>query len=173
MTVARIEWQCPGCERKFAIPANQPRPKLCPHCQQTATAIPKRPAQTPPIAAYADEPVIESELDFNEAPPESSAFVGGGGSLPSRPAKRRRYGELRSLSGVLKIMAGLIGLLTIVMLFESIHMLMDAPTGDVRRYLVYYSLGIMIGGATATISVYAFAVLLLMAMDIEHNTRRD
>ncbi len=174
MTVERIEWQCPGCQRKFAIPNTQPRPKLCPHCQQTGTSVLPKRSTTPTAApAYVTPPTVEPELDFAEEPLETPAPFAGSPSHSSRPVKRRRYAELRTLSLVLKIMAGFIGLLTIILLAESGRVVMSAEAGDVRRYLVYNCFGILIGGTTAALLVYAFAVLLVVALDVEYNTRQD
>ncbi len=173
MSVERIEWQCPGCHRKFAIPSNQPRPKLCPHCQQTAQAVPRQPAPSPAVAAHVSPAIAEPEVEFAEVP-VATPPLGGGASSPSpRPVKRRRYQELRTLSVVLKIMAGLIGFLMIGMLVENGRLVMETEEGDLRRYLVYQCLGTLIGGSTAVLLVYAFAVLLVVAADIEHNTRQD
>lgn len=34
MPIQRVEWTCPGCRRKFAIPATAATPSLCPDCRQ-------------------------------------------------------------------------------------------------------------------------------------------
>ncbi|QDU36218.1 hypothetical protein Mal4_05020 [Maioricimonas rarisocia] len=34
MAVARIEWRCPRCEKRYAIREDIPEPELCPACQQ-------------------------------------------------------------------------------------------------------------------------------------------
>src|SRR5688572_12908053 len=121
MAVERVEWQCPGCQRKFAIPSNLPRPKLCPHCQQTATSIrARRPANPTPSPAptFVSPEVIEPEFGLDEEPFDTLPADGGTSALPSRPFKRRRYEELRTLSLMLKVMAGVVALFTIVMLVE-------------------------------------------------------
>lgn len=170
MAVERIEWQCPGCHRKFAIPSNQPRPKLCPHCQQTAQAVPRQPS--PSATGHVSPAVAEPEVEFAEVPVGTPPL--GGASLPlARPVKRRRYQELHTLSVVLKIMAALIGFLMIGMIVENARLVMETEEGDLRRYLVYQCLGLLIGGSTAVLLVYAFAVLLVVASDVEYNTRQE
>ncbi len=164
MAVERVEWECPGCRRKFAVPDDKPRPKLCPQCQKSAAG----PRVPPPLTRAAPEPEMEF-ADYRMASdpglPVSAA--------PSRPVKRRRHEELRTLSLILKIFSALIGLITFVMLAEMGQIVMKTEAGPLRRYVVYNCFGILVGGATVALLVYAFAVLLLVAIDVEYNTRSE
>jgi hypothetical protein len=172
MAVQRVEWQCPGCQRKFAIPNQQPRPKLCPECQRSQTpAHPRRPPAG--SGSFSAQASLETEPEFADYPAEPPAMLPSPPGQSPRPVKRRRYEELRTLSLVLKILAALIGLLTMILLGEAARALMATEAGDLRRYMVYYCLGILLGGSTAALLVYSFSVLMLVALDVEYNTRQD
>ncbi len=166
MAVQRVEWECPGCHRKFAVPDNKPRPKLCPQCQKSASA-PRVPPPAPSV------PAEEPELEFADYRATTDSPLPISAPAPSRPVKRRRYEELRTLSLVLKIFSGLIGLMTVVMLVEMGQIVMKTEAGPLRRYVVYNCFGILVGGATLALLVYAFAVLLVVALDVEYNTRSE
>lgn len=106
--------------------------------------------------------------------PFDTLDASGGSSIPaSRPFKRRRYEELRTLSLMLKVMAGVVALFTIVMLVECAGLAMDAKASEFRRLLVYNCFGVLIGGVVTTLVLYSFSVLLILSLDVEHNTRPD
>ncbi len=178
MTVPRIEWQCPGCRRKFAIPDQPPRPKLCPECQRKTTAATQPPAsqEFPPVAlASSGRPVFPSDLpvEFADYPVESAPRLPATQTQASRPIKRRRYEVLRSISLWFKVLAvlGVIELaLALVFLGKRI---LAAPPGEIKTQLLYVWFVTLIVGVTAVLLIYSFAVLLLVAMDIEHNTRDE
>ena len=172
MAVQRIEWQCPGCGKKFAIPEQTPRPKLCPNCQKTRSVPPPRPPASAPTMPAVNRGVpvefVEEEEEF--APPP---VLPGPQAPASRPARRRRYQELRTLSVVLKILAALIGLMTIVLVVDLGMDLNNLPAGEPRKYAVYTCLALLIGGTTTALLVFSFSTVLLVAVDVEYNTRND
>lgn len=164
MAVQRIEWQCPGCQRKFAIPDQSPRPQLCPQCQKA------RPTRTAPLIT--DE-IDEEEDAFAAVPrtplPEPPTPSGS----PRRPVKPRRYEVLRTISLWFKILAGLIAFVFVIALVAlGIRILQLAP-GFEQRMLFFQWVVTSISGITIVLFVYAFAVLLVVAMDIEYNTRDE
>ena len=169
MPVQRVEWQCPGCQRKFAIPSQQPRPKICPDCQKNAAVQQRRPA----AATYPAPSAIEPELDFAAYPTEAEPAVSSAPAPSPRPVKRRRYEVLRTISLWFKIQSGMLAFLLLVALVQMGRNIFDLPPGDVQQLAIFSWLVTMIGGVTVVLIVYSFAVLLLVAMDIEHNTRPD
>jgi hypothetical protein len=177
MAVQRIEWQCPGCQRKFAIPNQQPRPKLCPNCQQNATAAQQR---RPPAAATLPTPqsiptpsLPDPDLDFADYQTDPAPLLPGPPSQPSRPVKRRRYEELRTISLWFKILAGLIAVVLLLTLYGIGKQVLVLPPGELKILFVFYWFVTVVSGVTVILLVYAFAVLLLVAMDIEYNTREE
>lgn len=42
MPVNRRVWACPGCQRRFRIPADRPDPHLCPGCSESESILPER-----------------------------------------------------------------------------------------------------------------------------------
>ena len=155
MAVSRVEWECPGCRRKFAVPANQPRPELCPQCRTSGGG-----------AQPVD--VSEPEVSFGVYQPTAAPMP-----QAARPVKRRRYGELQTLSLALKVMAVLLALSTLVHFGATAVATLQLPGTEARLMGVYLCFGILLGGATLSLVLYSFAVLLLVAVDVEYNTRPE
>lgn len=169
MPVQRVEWQCPSCQRKFAIPGQQPRPKLCPDCQKNSAAKQRRPASP----TYPSASTAEPELDFAAYPTEAEPAISSAPAPSTRPVKRRRYEVLRTISLWFKIQSGMLAFLLLVALAQMGTNIFNLPPGPLQQMAIFYWLVTMIGGVTIVLIVYSFAVLLLVAMDIEHNTRPD
>ena len=80
MAIERIEWQCPQCERRYAIPANLPRPTSCPKCQpdDEQAAVPAVTQQSD--STFADssnlEPPLRADVEFEAAAGERDAAAG-------------------------------------------------------------------------------------------------
>lgn len=174
MAVERIEWQCPSCQRKFAIPSNQPRPKLCPHCQQTATSIPTRRPSNPssPAPTFPSPQAIEPSFDPGEELFDTLEDIGDPALDTSRPTGRRRYEILRTISSWFKVLAIVVAALH-ALAFIGFGILIIQSPPDLRVELFVAAVLAMVYGVTLVLLLYAFAVLLLVAMDIEHNTHRD
>ena len=171
MAVERIEWRCPECGKRYAIPANLPRPALCPKCQ---------PTEEP-------EPTIEPEdVAASFVPNENAASV----TAPPRrqpvefdppPAQpdfkasrfRRKYPALRVISLFYRCLAGVVVLATIVVFVASIAGLFRAENQLERWRFVYMGLGSLVGGAFWSVTLLAFAELIQVALDIEQNTRQQ
>lgn len=75
MNVSRVEWQCPRCGKRYAIPAGT-QPDVCPACSQAAGAPP---AGYPQAAATSDS----AQFQFDQVGP-------AGGHIDHR--HRRRTG---------------------------------------------------------------------------------
>lgn len=165
MAVQRIEWQCPGCQRKFAIPDQQPRPKLCPQCQQARTA------QQPVAPSSSVSPGVEGFAEDSSRNPISEGSPQQGTNR--RPVKQRRYEVLRTISMWFKVLAGLIASVFVVSLIYLAKMVLETPAGPLRNLMFFQWVVTSVSGITIVLGVYAFAVLLLVAMDIEYNTRDE
>ena len=105
MAIERIEWQCPQCERRYAIPADLPRPSLCPKCQ---------PDETQPTATA----VATSAGVIDLAPPslgDDVAFETPKGERDTGADRyRRKYPVLRIISLFYRCLAAVIILATVV-----------------------------------------------------------
>jgi hypothetical protein len=165
MPVERVEWQCPNCKKRYAIPANLPRPSLCPKCQ---------PTQEPENVAPDAEPPVPPQPAPTEPPAQQPPEVSPPASPPDfAPARyRRKYPALRVISLFYRISAGFIVLATVVAFVASIVGIFRAENQDARWNLVYFGLGSLVGGAFWSVSVLAFAELIQVALDIEQNTRQ-
>ena len=53
MTIERIQWTCPICKRRYAIPATAPTPSRCPQCRQAEEEAASS-ARSVPLLAQAE-----------------------------------------------------------------------------------------------------------------------
>src|SRR5579862_5633394 len=63
MPVERIQWTCPVCKRRYAIPATAPTPARCPQCRQAEEQAAARVVHAPVLA----EAIVEPTERANEA----------------------------------------------------------------------------------------------------------
>lgn len=76
MAVKRIQWVCPRCRRRYAIPETAPTPELCPSCQAegvSTSAPPSREAPPKPTSPSRKASAVSIETDnpFISEPPPS------------------------------------------------------------------------------------------------------
>ena len=164
MAIERIEWQCPQCERRYAVPANLPRPTVCPKCQpddaqpaateQSVTTLPGGSGPTAPL---------RDAVEF-ETPP--------GKQTSGADRYRRKYPALRVISLFYRCMAAVIVLATVVAFVSGVVAVFQAEDQSARWVAVGIGLGSLVGGALWSVTVLAFAELIKLMIDIEQNTRQ-
>jgi|GEM_PF-5892707 len=141
MAVARVEWECPGCQKRYAIREDIPQPELCPACQDEQRAIADAASQ------------LEPEIP-----------------LPSTLTDRR-YRPLRLLALALEIcgvLAGVIGLvgLTTALIQGAVPVVADSAALAACLYGVgYFAIFIL------AFAIYAAGGALELLIEIEHHTR--
>ena len=171
MAVPRIEWQCPRCERRFAIRADIETPEACPQCREaSAVGVSAQVAQGAPDSGESKAPSPFPEFLLNE-PPQPAAPPPQIQQALS-PAVRK-YQALKFLAIVYKVIAVLIavgGLVTLVIAFIAAVTVED--TSD-RYTSILLQLGGFIGSVFFAVTLYAFGELIRLLIDIEANTRRQ
>ena len=161
MAIERIEWQCPQCERRYAIPSNLPRPSLCPKCQADdaerestppASTLPSAPEPTPPF---------RDDVQFETPPGE-----------PDGGRYRRKYSTLRVISLFYRCLAGVILLATLIAFVSGLVAVLQADIQSQRWIALGMSLGSLVVGTFWSVTVLAFAELIQLMLDMEQNTRK-
>jgi hypothetical protein len=175
MAVERIEWTCPGCERRYAIPSNAPKPALCPSCQssQKSADVAPNPAAPssqgsapalPPARNKEPEPIVEV------SPFDRLAELDTG---PRRSVSRgtKRYPALRAIAFWYRILAGLAGLGAIIGLIYALLSAVSDSTAAERTTHIILGLASFGSGVVGGVTLLAFGELIQVVIDIEENTR--
>ncbi|MBT6155570.1 MAG: hypothetical protein HOL01_03000 [Planctomycetaceae bacterium] len=167
MAIERIEWQCPQCERRYAIPANLPRPTLCPKCQSDD--------EQPAAPAVTQQPVVTLPDDSGLAPPlraDVEFETLSGKQASGADHYRRKYSALRVISLFYRCLAAVIILAAVVAFVAGVAAVFQADDQSERWAAVGIGLGSLVGGAFWSVTVLAFAELIKLMLDIEQNTRQ-
>ncbi len=179
MPVKRVEWECPGCKRRFAIPAEVPTPQLCPQCQAappSPTPSPTLPAtpQVPPSGIdeidVEEENVTLPQLDVGDVPsfqlgPQRTRAI-----HPGEPV-RRKYPTLRMIASLYKLLAALLAVGALAGLFRALMTAFNAEDFAGRTASIMVGLYVFGGGIFAAVGLLAAAELIHVLLDIEENTR--
>ncbi len=192
MALERIEWTCPDCGKRFAIPANATMPKRCPSCQQSATQKVATPTETPPVKRppQSAKPVIsalEPPLpNFDGVESQSKETIAPLIAVPtshSRGINQRNlpriYPALRTLSLVSRVLGGMVVALT---LYFNVRVSLFLAQDEIRRSfkksadyiftIIEVNILILLIGAFWGMLLFALAELILLMIDIEENTRK-
>lgn len=171
MAVPRVEWQCPGCERRFAIRADIETPDLCPQCRAEAAAPKSRAAAEASVRDAPDVPEETAPASFPVFTPSAPAVDELSAPQIETSGPLRKYPALKLLSVVYKVFAALIavgGLVTLVIAVIGAFTIKD-PTTRVAGILL--QLGGFVGSVFVAVTLYAFGELIQLLIDIESNTR--
>lgn len=169
MAVARVEWQCPGCERRFAIRADMETPKLCPQCRaQSGTAA--KPG-APGTASARD--AAESEFaSFPELTPQPPRDVVSPPEIETpSAAPPRKYPALKFLSMFYKVFAVLIALGGVTALVTAVVTAFTVEDTSPLIAGILLQLAGFVGSLFVAVTLYAFGELVQLLIDIEWNTR--
>lgn len=186
MAVKRVEWSCPQCGRKYAIPASARTPSICPACKEQADSQPResRDETIPSVIAEGDAgidfpvfPVSNPEPDVSDHSTSEEPFVPRiepepEPRTPAGKRKRHKYPALRFVSIAYKVFAALAAVAALLALFASL--LAAVASSDAVVGTVSIALGIeaFIACAFAAVSLLALGELIQVALDIESNTRQ-
>ncbi|MFG0333080.1 MAG: hypothetical protein ACF8TS_06950 [Maioricimonas sp. JB049] len=142
MAVARVEWQCPRCEKRYAIREDIPEPECCPACQERQRR--EIVEQTPQL--------------------EAAAFV------PATPT-HRRYQPFRIVALAIQICAVLTGVIGFVGLTMSVlESVVPEAVDNAAVAASIYGAGYFLVFVVALL-IYAAGGALELLIEIEHHTR--
>ena len=176
MAVPRIEWQCPRCERRFAIRADIETPELCPQCREASADAASAAGISVKVAQGA------REAGESKTPSPYPDFLPNEPLQPAGPPPQiqealspaiRKYPALKFLAIVYKVIAVLIalgGLVTLVIAFIAAVTVED--TSD-HYTSILLQLGGFVGSVFIAVTLYAFGELIRLFIDVEANTRRQ
>lgn len=196
MAVPRVEWRCPQCQRRYAIRAEMPTPQLCPRCRAEAeppTEIVAGSTLAPARGMEADT-VLGADFDFTAIASESAVAASPTTAAQARASQtgvrsleveasasevrsltsdvRPRYPALRTVSLVYKIVAILSAVGAVVSLGLAANAAFGVSDAALRRAEVLTWLASFAGAALGAVTLFAFAELIQLLIDLEHNTRR-
>ena len=181
MTIQRIQWTCPICKRRYAIPATAPTPSRCPQCRQAeeaaATGEPGMPVLTPADSADSDE-----DAKFETAALSALAAIqlevaeeAARGPTVTTPVMRRTErvsgGVLPIIAIVYTVLAGLAVVGAFVGLVVGLHAAFSMPATVARTAVIFQAIGAFVGGLIAGLTFFTFRELIHILLDIEENTR--
>src|SRR5580692_9945185 len=127
MPVERIQWTCPVCKRRYAIPATAPTPSRCPQCRQAEEAAPPHLDLAPALAEAAEDTNDEFETPALSALAAIQLEVAEEAARgPTVAAPVLRYAEgasntLRTIALVYTVLAGLAVVVAFVGLLYGLH----------------------------------------------------
>lgn len=194
MAVKRVEWQCPACSRRYAIPADLPRPTLCPKCQAAQNEKVEQAEQvetSPPVIATADDeqseiaasetepvfpppPIPSSSTESPQLSPppiEPAGIPDSQSPAPAASRYRRKYPALRTLVFVYRALAALTFVGAFFIFVYAIISVFGAEGQPERWAAVMLGLGAIGGGTLFGVTLLAFGELIRLLLDIEQNTR--
>ncbi len=179
MEQKRIEWACPKCNKRFAIPANANLPEQCPDCQKLASRKEEIKIKIPPSL-----PTIETPLPhFKGAEPietkaPSIAVPAQQRSQISNKNLPRKYPTLRLVSLGYRVLGGLIVLATLGSnLIESMRIVelndkhLFKSTSSFMAAFIGRNTAILLTGSFFVLIAFASAELIILFINIEENTR--
>jgi hypothetical protein len=180
MTIQRIQWTCPICKRRYAIPATAPTPSRCPQCRQAeeaaATGEPGVPVLTPADSADSDE-----EVKFETAALSALAAIqlevaeeAARGPTVAAPVLRRNErlsGVLPVIAIVYTVLAGLAVVGAFVGLVFGLHAAFAMPATVARTAVIFQAIGAFVGGLIGGLTFFTFRELIHILLDIDENTR--
>jgi hypothetical protein len=182
--IERIQWTCPVCKRRYAIPATAPTPLRCPQCRQTEEEAAARVAHAPVLLEAIGEPTERAnEQDRPSSPLSALAAIqlevaeeATRGPTIIAPAARHSHGAtsfklLEAIATVYTVLAGLsvVGGFAGLLFGLRAAFVMEATV--LRTYAIFYALGEFAAGLIAALGFFAFREVIHLLLTIEENTR--
>jgi len=182
MPVERIQWTCPICKRRYAIPATAPTPSRCPQCRQAAEDAAAQLIHAPVLAEAIPEPVEQANEPIYPAPPLSALaaiqmeVAEEASRGPATPIPVSRYATggfdwLGTIAVIYTVLAGLAvvgGFAGLLFGLRSAFVLEATPA---RTFAILYALGAFVGGLVLALTFFAFREVIRLLLTIEENTR--
>ncbi|HUE14475.1 MAG TPA: hypothetical protein VMR25_09955 [Planctomycetaceae bacterium] len=177
MTIQRIQWMCPICKRRYAIPATAPTPSRCPQCRQAEEAAASREGDAVPLAEAdeeADDKFESSALSALAAIQLEVAEEAARGPSVAAPILRHveaTANTLRTITLVYTVLAGLAVVVAFAGLLYGLHAAFAMPATHERTVLIFQAIAAFGGGLVAALTFFTFCEVIRILLDIEENTR--
>jgi len=196
MPIERIQWTCPVCKRRYAIPATAPTPARCPQCRQAEEQAASRAVHAPVLAEAIAEPVEranESEVPYIPTGPISSASIPAGplsalaaiqlevaeeatrGPTAAAPVMRHAvapaFKRLEAIATIYTVLAGLAVVAGFGGLLFGLRAAFVMEATPMRTYAIFGALGQFAAGLIAALGFFAFREVIYLLLAIEENTR--
>ena len=160
MTIERIQWTCPICKRRYAIPATAPTPSRCPQCRQAEEEAASS-ARSVPLLAQAesdeDEKFETAALSALAAIQLEVAEEAARGPTVAAPVLRRGErisGILPVIAIVYTVLAGLAVVGAFVGLLFGLHAAFALPATPARTVVIFEAIGAFVGGLVGADILY-------------------
>jgi hypothetical protein len=187
MPVERVQWTCPVCKRRYAIPATAPTPSRCPQCRQAEEEAAARAVHAPLVA----EAIIEPVEQANESDIRTATIAGGPLSAlaaiqlevaeeatrgPSAPLPIVRhvapaFKRLEAIATIYTALAGLAVVGAVGALAFGMRAALVMEATPLRTYAIFYALAEFGAGLVAALGFFAFREVIYLLLAIEENTR--
>jgi hypothetical protein len=170
MMIERIQWTCPVCHRRYAIPASAPKPSQCPQCRQDEV---DREAETSVARARAFEEEAPAEDPLSALAAiqmEVVDEVTRGPAMPG-PVIRRAHPTLEPISAAYAVLAGLAVLGSFAALLFGLRTAFVMDATPARTTMILEAIAAFGGGLIAALSFFTFRELIRVILNIEESTR--
>ncbi|MEX2287727.1 MAG: hypothetical protein WD648_11600 [Planctomycetaceae bacterium] len=172
----RVEWTCPGCGKRYAIPAHMPEPRLCPQCRNRGASLGEAvaaeyplPSEPAPMGFPIDVEPPEIDRSVPEFEPPTIPLPT---RRPKRSTLRKRYPILRTIALCYKVLAAIVGLGAIVGIGISITATTTVEASPERTNQIIAGLVTFGAGVVLAILFWTFSEVIHLLLDIEETTRR-
>jgi hypothetical protein len=189
MTMQRIQWTCPICKRRYAIPATAPTPLRCPQCRQEeqeeqgdeesaaraggAVSL----AMTGKDAADrtgSEDSIGSSALSALAAIQLEVAEEAARGPTVAAPVLRHAEAASNTLATIALVYTVLAGLAVVVAfagLLYGLHAAFVMQATHERTVLIFQAIAAFGGGLVAALTFFTFREVIRILLDIEENIR--
>jgi hypothetical protein len=182
MTMQRIQWTCPICKRRYAIPATAPTPSRCPQCRQEAEAA-GRPGEVITLVVAEEDAAdrvgsadrtASSALSALAAIQLEVAEEAARGPSAATPVSRRSEAASNTLGTIALVYTVLAGLAVVVAfggLLYGLHAAFALQATHERTVLIFEAIAAFGGGLVAALTFFTFREVIRILLEIEENTR--
>jgi hypothetical protein len=196
MPIERIQWTCPVCKRRYAIPATAPTPARCPQCRQAEEQAAARVVHSPVLAEAIAEPVEhanESDIPYAPTGPISSASISAAplsalaaiqlevaeeatrGPTAAVPVMRHvvapAFKRLEAIATIYTVLAGLAVVGGFGGLLFGLRAAFVMEATPMRTVAIFSALAQFAAGLIAALGFFAFREVIYLLLAIEENTR--
>lgn len=172
----RVEWTCPGCGKRYAIPAHLPEPRLCPQCRNRGASLGEAvaaeyplPSEPAPTGFPIDVEPPEVDISVPEFEPTTIPLPT---RLQKRSTLRKSYPVLRAIAICYKVLAAIAGVGSIVGIGNSITATTTVEASPERTNQIIAGLVAFAAGAILAVLFWTISEVIRLLLDIEETTRR-
>lgn len=182
MTIQRVQWTCPICNRRYAIPATAATPARCPQCERDRARGPSA-SETESIARALIPDETEEEAEDEPQASELSALAAiqlevaeeaVRGPTAAAPVVRRGRPTSRMLdliSLIYTVLAGLSVVVAFGALMFGLRAAFVMELTPLRTIAIFQSIGAFCGGLVTAFVFFSLREIIRVLVDIEENTR--